>query len=182
MKEIPGRLLGGATPRFVYRRRPPSRPIGAPTLRSLERGPSQPSRPAEHRMEKREWEEDLDELSISREAEADIKPRVPLPEVGESVRVTFLSEPWKVRKEQTRLDWDMFVADVDDGTGESRQMICPKSVRQHLSALLHRGDLERIEGSTVVITAEAIDWFETREGAVVPHAKVYRVALPAESR
>ena len=131
-------------------------------------------------MDKREWEEDLDEVSVWREAEADIRPRVPLPQVGESLRVTFLTEPRKVPKEETRLDWDMFVADVDDGSGERRQMICPKSVRQHLSALLRRGDLERLEGSTVVISAEAIDWFETREGAIVPHAKVYRVTLPPE--
>lgn len=128
---------------------------------------------------KREWEEDLDEASIEREAAAGIGPRVPLPDVGESIRVTFLGEPRKVPRERTRLEWDIFVADVDDGSGDVKQMICPKSLRQHLAPLLERGDLERIDGSTVIVSAEAIDWFETREGEVVPHAKVYRVALPS---
>lgn len=127
-----------------------------------------------------EWEEDLDPEAVAREAAADIKERVPLPDVGESIRVTFLEEPRKVPKERTGLDWDFFVADVDDGSGEVKQMICPKSVRQHLAALLERGDLERVEGSTVVVSAHAIEEFETKEGKVVPRAKVYRVTLPEE--
>jgi spermidine synthase len=101
--------------------------------------------------------------------------------VGESVRVTFLGEPRKVPKERSGLEWDFFVADVDDGSGEPRQMICPKSVRQHLAALLERGDLARLQGATVIVSAHAIDEFETTEGRVVPHAKVYRVTLPGES-
>lgn len=125
----------------------------------------------------REWEEDLDPDAVLREAAADIKERVPLPEVGESIRVTFLGEPRKVPKERSGLEWDFFVADVDDGSGETRQMICPKSVRQHLAALLEGGDIERLEGATVIVSAHAIDEFETTEGRVVPHAKVYRVTL-----
>lgn len=128
---------------------------------------------------KRDWEEDLDEASIEREAAADIKRRVSLPDIGESIRITFLSEPRKVPRERTGLAWDMFVADVEDGSGETKRMICPKSLRQHLAAMLERGELERVEGSTVVVSAEAIDWFETREGEVVPHAKVYRLSLPS---
>lgn len=126
----------------------------------------------------REWEEDLDSDAVEREAAADIKERVPLPEVGERIRVTFLEEPRKVPRERTGLDWDFFVADVDDGSNEPRQMICPKSVRQHLAALLERGDIDGLEGATVVISAHAIDEFETKDGEVVQHAKVYRVSLP----
>ena len=48
----------------------------------------------------REWEQDLDPDAVAREAAADIKERVPLPDVGESVRVTFLEEPRKVPKER----------------------------------------------------------------------------------
>lgn len=128
----------------------------------------------------RDWEEDLDPEAVLREAAADIKERVPLPELGERIRVTFLGEPRKVPKERTRLDWDFFVADVDDGSGEVKQMICPKSVRQHLAALLERGDLERIEGATVVVSAHTIEDFETAEGKVIPRAKVYRVTLPCD--
>lgn len=128
----------------------------------------------------REWEEDLDPEAVLREAAADIKERVPLPDVGESIRVTLLEEPRKVPKERSGLDWDFFVADVDDDSGEPRQMICPKSVRQHLAALLERGDLERLEGATVIVSAHVIEEFETSEGKVVPRAKVYRVTLPGE--
>lgn len=70
------------------------------------------------------------------------------------------------------------MADVDEGSGEVKQLVCPKSVRQHLAALLERADLERVEGSTVVVSAHAIEQFETSEGKVVPRAKVYRVTLP----
>lgn len=128
----------------------------------------------------REWEEDLDPDAVLREASADIKKRIPLPDVGESIRVTFLEEPRKVPKERTGLDWDFFVADVDDGSGEPREMICPKSVRQHLAALLERGDLEQLEDATVIVSAHAIEEFETAEGKIVPRAKVYRVTLPEE--
>lgn len=48
------------------------------------------------RSEWKEWEEDLDPDAVAREAAADIKERVPLPEVGESITVTFLEEPRKV--------------------------------------------------------------------------------------
>jgi len=65
---------------------------------------------------KKEWMRDLEEESVDREAQFDVKERIELPDIGDTVEVTFLSEPRKIGKGDTRLDRDMFVADVDDGS------------------------------------------------------------------
>lgn len=132
-------------------------------------------------MEK-EWTQDLEEESVDREAKLDVKERVELPEVGDTVEVTFLSEPRKISKEDTSLDKDMFVADVDDGSETTKQIICSKSIRQHLAALLERGDINQVPGSSVIISAHEIPEFKTSEGEVVKDAKVYRVALASSSK
>ena len=126
---------------------------------------------------KKEWMRDLEEESVDREAKFDVKERVGLPGVGEIVEVTFLSEPRKISKEDTRLDRDMFVADVDDGSETKKQIICSKSIRQHLAALLERGDINQVQGSSVIISAHKISEFKTHTGEIVKDAKVYRVAL-----
>jgi len=125
----------------------------------------------------KEWQQDLDKESIETEAKFDIKERVDLPEIGQSIKVTFLSAPRKISKEDTHLDRDMFVADVDDGSQTTKQIICSKSIRQHLSAMLERGDIDQVPGSTVIISAHEIPEFKTSEGEMVKNAKVYHVNL-----
>ena len=132
-------------------------------------------------MEK-EWMRDLKEESVDREAKFDVKERIELPNIGDNVEVTFLSEPRKIAKEDTRLDRDMFVADVDDGSEITKQIVCSKSIRQHLAALLERGDINQVPGSRVIISAHEIPEFKTSEGDVIKDAKVYRVALASSSK
>ena len=64
---------------------------------------------------KKEWMRDLEEESVDREGKFDVKERVELSDIGDTVEVTFLSEPRKNSKEDTRFDRDMFVAYVDNG-------------------------------------------------------------------
>ena len=100
-----------------------------------------------------------------------------MPGIDQSIKVTFLSVPRKINKEDTHLDRDMFVADVDDGSQTTKQIICSKSIRQHLSAMLKRDDIDQVPGSTVIISAHEIPEFKTSEGEMVKNAKVYHVSL-----
>lgn len=123
------------------------------------------------------WKSDLNPEAVQREAQANVKPRVPLPNVGQSVTVVFTSEPRLVHSSQSGLDRDFFVADVDDGSGIQKQIICSRCIRQHLAAMEARGDIKGIVGIKVNISARILPQYVTSSGRVVDNAKIYDVTL-----
>lgn len=128
-------------------------------------------------MSNEEWKKDLNPEAVHREAVANVKPRVTLPDVGQNITVVFQSEPRLIPSGATSLGRDLFVADVDDGSGIPKQIICTKSIRQHLAAMEERGDLKQITGAQVNISAQILPQFITTDGRILYNAKVYNVFL-----
>ena len=128
-------------------------------------------------MSNEEWKLDLDPNAIRREADANVRPRVMLPNVGQSITVVFQSEPRRIPSSMTSLGRDLFVADVDDGSHIPKQIICTKSIRQHLAAMEARGDIRQVTGAQVNISAQILPTFTTADGRTLYNAKVYSVVL-----
>jgi hypothetical protein len=128
-------------------------------------------------MSNQDWQKDLNPASVQREAAANVKPRVILPDIGQSISVVFTSEPRLISNVVSHLGRDFYVADVDDGSGIPKQIVCSKSMRQHLAAMIARGDMNMVTGAHVTITGRIIPEYRTSDGRVVYNAKVYDVVL-----
>lgn len=128
-------------------------------------------------MENKDWTSDLNPSAVDREAIFNVRPTIPLPQVGGSITIQFLSDPVRIAKEHTKLTRDFFIAAASDGTGIEKQIICSKCIRQHLAAAIANGKIIQIPGTSVTITAHILNKYHTTDGKIIGHAKVYDVAI-----